>query len=107
MNGYIVTIIIAFIFGPILALPILIVGLFNIMDLMLFSFPILFFCIQGYKKERKIKDAFKGVIPGLIVSMILMAVVLFVKDENDCSNKYESGDLPAAVCDTLKGPGFR
>ncbi len=34
MNGYIVTIIIAFIFGPILALPILIVGLFNIMDLM-------------------------------------------------------------------------
>ena len=103
MNGYIVTIIIAFIFGPILALPILIVGLFN----MLFSFPILFFCTQGYKKERKIKDAFKGVIPGLIVSLILMAVVLFVKDENDCSNKYESGDLPAAVCDTLKGPGFR
>ena len=28
-------------------------------------------------KERKIKDAFKGVIPGLIVSLILMAVVLF------------------------------
>ncbi|HHT0573508.1 TPA: hypothetical protein ACTW6Y_005248 [Klebsiella pneumoniae] len=107
MNGYIVTIIIAFIFGPILTLPILIVGLFNIMDLMLFSFPILFFCIQGYKKERKIKDAFKGVIPGLIVSLILMAVVLFVKNENDCSNKYESGDLPAAVCETLKGPGFR
>jgi hypothetical protein len=51
------------------------------MDLMLFSFPILFFCIQGYKKERKIKDAFKGVIPGLIVSLILMAVVLFVKDK--------------------------
>lgn len=60
MNGYIVTIIIAFIFGPILALPILIVGLFNIMDLMLFSFPILFFCIQGYKKEKKLKMLLKG-----------------------------------------------
>lgn len=107
MNGYIVTIIIAFIFGPILALPILIVGLFNIMDLMLFSSPIIFFCIQGYKKERKIKDAFKGVIPGLIVSLMLMAVVQFVKNENDCSNKYESRDLPVAVCETLKGPGFR
>lgn len=33
MNGYIVTIIIAFIFGPILALPVMFFGLFNIMDL--------------------------------------------------------------------------
>ena len=107
MNGYIVTIIIAFIFGPILALPILIVGLFNIMDLMLFSFPILFFCIQGYKKERKIKDAFKGVIPGLIVSLMLTTFVLFVKDQSDCTNKYDSGSLSAAVCERLEGPGFR
>lgn len=60
MNGYVVTIIIAFIFGPILALPILIVGLFNIMDLMLFSFPILFFCTQGYKKKEKLKMLLKG-----------------------------------------------
>lgn len=107
MNGYIVTIIIAFIFGPILALPILIVGLFNIMDLMLFSFPIIFFCIQGYKKERKIKDTFKGVIPGLIVSLMLMALVQFVKDQSDCTNTYDTGSLSAAVCERLKGPGFR
>ena len=32
MNGYIVTIIIAFIFGPILALPILIVGLLALLQ---------------------------------------------------------------------------
>ncbi|EIY5225744.1 MULTISPECIES: hypothetical protein [Klebsiella] len=107
MNGYIVTIIIAFIFGPILALPILIVGLFNIMDLALFSFPLFFFCIMGYKEERKIKDAFKAVIPGLIVSLILTTFVLFVKDQSDCTNKYDTGSLSAAVCERLKGPGFR
>ena len=107
MNGYIVTIIIAFIFGPILALPVMFFGLFNIMDFALYSFPIFFFCIMGYRQDKRVKDAFKGLIPGLIVSLILTTVVLFVKDENDCSNKYESGDLPAAVCDTLKGPGFR
>ena len=67
----------------------------------------IFFCIQGYKKERKVKDAFKGGTPGLIASLMLMAVVQFVKDENDCSNKYGSGNLPASVCETLKGPGFR
>ncbi|EON2622479.1 hypothetical protein ACNDA5_004578, partial [Escherichia coli] len=77
MNGYIVTIIIAFIFGPILALPILIVGLFNIMDFALFSFPILFFCIMGYRQEKKVKDAFKAVIPGLIVSLMLTTFVMF------------------------------
>ena len=60
MNGYIVTIIIAFIFGPILALPVMFFGLFNIMDLMLFSFPILFFCTQGYKKKEKLKMLLKG-----------------------------------------------
>ena len=43
MNGYIVTIIIAFIFGPILALPVMFFGLFNIMDFALYSFPIFFF----------------------------------------------------------------
>ncbi len=43
MNGYIVTIIIAFIFGPILALPVMFLGLFNIMDFALYSFPIFFF----------------------------------------------------------------
>ncbi|OYF09741.1 hypothetical protein CI621_01240 [Klebsiella pneumoniae subsp. pneumoniae] len=47
MNGYIVTIIIAFIFGPILALPVMFLGLFNIMDFALYSFPIFFFCIMG------------------------------------------------------------
>ncbi|SSH67486.1 Uncharacterised protein [Klebsiella pneumoniae] len=49
MNGYIVTIIIAFIFGPILALPVMFFGLFNIMDFALYSFPIFFFCIMGYR----------------------------------------------------------
>lgn len=107
MNGYIVTIIIALVFGPILALPVMIAGLFNIMDLALFSFPLFFFCIMGYKKERKIKGACKALIPGLIVSLILTAIVLFVKDQNDCLNKYESGNLPGAVCERLKGPGFR
>lgn len=107
MNGYIVTIIIAFIFGPILALPILIVGLFNIMDFALFSFPILFFCIMGYRQEKKVKDAFKAVIPGLIVSLMLTTFVMFVKEQSDCTNKYDTGSLPAAVCETQKGPGFR
>lgn len=107
MNGYIVTIIIAFLFSPILALPVMIVGLFNIMDFALFSFPLFFFCIMGYKKERKIKDAFKAVIPGLIVSLIMTTLVLFVKDQSDCTNKYDTGSLSAAVCERLKGPGFR
>ncbi|ENL0639803.1 TPA: hypothetical protein ACN7S9_004189 [Klebsiella pneumoniae] len=107
MNGYIVTIIIAFIFGPILALPILTVGLFNIMDFALYSFPIFFFCIMGYRQEKKVKDAFKALIPGLIVSLMLMTFVLFVKDQSDCTNKYDKGSLPAAVCETQKGPGFR
>lgn len=97
MNGYIVTIIIAFIFGPILALPILIVGLFNIMDFALFSFPILFFCIMGYRQEKKVKDAFKAVIPGLIVSLMLTTFVMFVKEQSDCTNKYDTGSLSAAV----------
>ncbi|WP_227648174.1 hypothetical protein [Klebsiella pneumoniae] len=103
MNGYIVTIIIAFIFGPILALPILIVGLFNIMDFALYSFPIFFFCIMGYRQDKKVKDAFKGLIPGLIVSLILTTFVLFVKDQSDCTNKYDSGSLSAAVCERLEG----
>ena len=107
MNGYIVTIIIALIFGPILALSIIIVGLFNLMDLVLFSIPLFFFCIQGYKKEGKIKDAFKAVIPGLIVSLILTTFVLFIRDQSDCTNKYESGSLSAAVCETQKSPGLR
>ncbi len=107
MNGYIVTIIIAFIFGPILALPILTVGLFNIMDFALFSFPILFFCIMGYRQEKKVKDAFKAVIPGLIVSLMLTTFVMFVKEQSDCTNKYDTGSLSAAVCETQKGPGFR
>nr|WP_181369601.1 hypothetical protein [Klebsiella pneumoniae] len=58
------------------------------------------------KKKEKLKMLLRG-NSGLIVSLMLMAVVQFVKNENDCSNKYESGDLPAAVCETLKGPGFR
>ncbi|GKL95832.1 hypothetical protein NUBL13936_46150 [Klebsiella pneumoniae] len=107
MNGYIVTTIIAFIFGPILALPILIVGLFNIMDFALFSFPILFFCIMGYRQEKKVKDAFKAVIPGLIVSLMLTTFVMFVKEQSDCTNKYDTGSLSAAVCETQKGPRFR
>lgn len=107
MNGYIVTIIIAFIFGPILALPVMFLGLFNIMDFALYSFPIFFFCIMGYRQDKKVKDAFKGLIPGLIVSLILTTFVLFVKDQSDCTNKYDSGSLSAAVCERLEGPGFR
>ncbi|EPY7234079.1 hypothetical protein ACXEJD_004471 [Klebsiella pneumoniae] len=107
MNGYIVTIIIAFIFGPILALPVMFFGLFNIMDFALYSFPIFFFCIMGYRQDKKVKDAFKGLIPGLIVSLILTTFVLFVKDQSDCTNKYDSGSLSAAVCERLEGPGFR
>ncbi|HBY4078053.1 TPA: hypothetical protein MIT69_30640, partial [Klebsiella pneumoniae] len=76
MNGYIVTIIIAFIFGPILALPVMFLGLFNIMDFALYSFPIFFFCIMGYRQDKKVKDAFKGLIPGLIVSLIMTTLVL-------------------------------
>ncbi|MGR8880251.1 hypothetical protein [Klebsiella pneumoniae] len=107
MNGYIVTIIIAFIFGPILALPVMFFGLFNIMDFALYSFPIFFFCIMGYRQDKRVKDAFKGLIPGLIVSLILTTFVLFVKDQSDCTNKYDSGSLSAAVCERLEGPGFR
>ncbi|AIX87206.1 hypothetical protein V4270_005370 [Klebsiella pneumoniae] len=107
MNGYIVTIIIAFIFGPILALPVMFLGLFNIMDFALYSFPIFFFCIMGYRQDKKVKDAFKGLIPGLIVSLIMTTLVLFVKDQSDCTNKYDTGSLSAAVCERLKGPGFR
>lgn len=55
MNGYIVTIIIAFIFGPILALPILIVGLFNIMDLALFHSPYFSFVLWVTKKRGKLR----------------------------------------------------
>lgn len=62
MNGYIVTIIIAFIFGPILALPVMFFGLFNIMDFALYSFPIFFFCIMGYRQDKRVKDAFKGLL---------------------------------------------
>ena len=107
MNGYIVTIIIAFIFGPILALPVMFFGLFNIMDFALYSFPIFFFCIMGYRQDKRVKDAFKGLIPGLIVSLILTTFVLFVKDQSACTNKYDSGSLSAAVCERLEGPGFR
>ena len=107
MNGYFITIIIAFIFGPILALPVMIFGLFNMMDFALFSFPIFFFCIMGYRQEKKVKDAFKALIPGLIVSLMLTTFVLFVKDQSDCTNKYDSGSLSAAVCERLEGPGFR
>lgn len=107
MNGYVITIIIAFIFGPILALPVMIFGLFNMMDFALFSFPIFFFCIMGYRQEKKVKDAFKALIPGLIVSLMLTTFVLFVKEQSDCTNKYDTGSLSAAVCETQKGPGFR
>ncbi|WOA96789.1 hypothetical protein RW110_28340 (plasmid) [Klebsiella pneumoniae] len=103
MNGYIVTIIIAFLFGPILALPVMIVGLFNIMDFALFSFPLFFFCIMGYKKERKIKDAFKAVIPGLIVSLIMTTLVLFVKDQSDCTNKDDRGLTLSGTKTHVKG----
>ncbi|MEW7032472.1 hypothetical protein [Salmonella enterica] len=106
MNGYIVTIIIAFIFGPILALPVMFFGLFNIMDFALYSFPI-FFLYYGDRQDKRVKDAFKGLIPGLIVSLILTTFVLFVKDQSDCTNKYDSGSLSAAVCERLEGPGFR
>lgn len=53
MNGYIVTIIIALVFGPILALPVMIAGLFNIMDLALFSFPLFFLLYYGLQKREK------------------------------------------------------
>lgn len=99
MNGYIVTIIIAFIFGPILALPVMFFGLFNIMDFALYSFPIFFFCIMGYRQDKRVKDAFKGLIPGLIVSLILTTFVLFVKDQSDCTNKYDSVCLLLCVRD--------
>ena len=82
-------------------------GLFNIMDFALYSFPIFFFCIMGYRQDKRVKDAFKGLIPGLIVSLILTTFVLFVKDQSDCTNKYDSGSLSAAVCERLEGPGFR
>jgi uncharacterized membrane protein len=55
MNGYIVTIIIAFIFGPILALPVMFLGLFNIMDFALYSFPIFFFVLWGTGKIRRLR----------------------------------------------------
>lgn len=50
MNVYIATIIIELTF---VALSVMKAGLFNLMDLALFSFPLFFFCIQGYKKTEK------------------------------------------------------
>lgn len=87
MNGNIAAIIIALIFGPVLALPVRIVGLFNLMDLALFSLPLFSFVFRVTNKSGGIKDAFKAVIPCLIVSLILTTFVLFIRVQIDCTNK--------------------
>lgn len=40
-------------------------------------------------------------MPGLIVSLILATVVLFIREQSGCNNKYESDGL--LLCETQKG----